>query len=380
MIDRCFDFATAAKASGRFIAGILCEFAPRELILAAGGVPVCLCGGSADTVLPAEQFLPSNLCPLIKSTFGYHATRSNPFLEMADLVVAETTCDGKKKMFELMGQSRPMAVLPLPHQPDAADALDRWTAELRRFKAMLADRFGPVTDESLAAAVGLMNRERALRRRLADLMAGDRPPLTGRQLLQFKSIISGIEDDLLQYERLLDLFALGGALPGSPRAMPGSNPVRVLITGVPMVHGAERVLELIEGCGAVVVCMENCTGLKPILDDVQPSRADLVQALAEKYLHLPCSVMSPNRRRFDSLRALARKFRPDCVVELVWQACLTYDIESCQVRQLCEDALGLPYLKITTDYSPGDSARLTARVEALFELVRSRTLSAQRKA
>ena len=62
----------------------------------------------------------------------------------------------------------------------------------------------------------------------------------------------------------------------------------------------------------------------------------------------------------------------DCVVELIWQACLTYDIESFHVRRLAEDELHLPYLKITTDYAPSDSARITARVEALSETVRAR--------
>jgi benzoyl-CoA reductase/2-hydroxyglutaryl-CoA dehydratase subunit BcrC/BadD/HgdB len=82
--------------------------------------------------------------------------------------------------------------------------------------------------------------------------------------------------------------------------------------------------------------------------------------------------MMPNRRRFESLRALVAKFRPQCVIELVWQACLTYDIESWQVRKLVEDELRLPYLKITTDYAPSDSARITARVEALLETARAR--------
>ena len=97
---------------------------------------------------------------------------------------------------------------------------------------------------------------------------------------------------------------------------------------MPIVHGAERVLELIEDAGAVVVAMENCTGLKPILDDVDVDEPDLLRAIARKYYHLPCSVMTPNTRRFETLRSLAAKFRPHCVIELVWQACLTYDIES----------------------------------------------------
>ena len=107
MIQHCYQHAQDAKAHGRPIVGILCEYTPRELILAAGGVPVCLCGGSAEMISPAEEHLPANLCPLIKSTYGYSVKQANPFLEMADLIVAETTCDGKKKMYELLARTRP---------------------------------------------------------------------------------------------------------------------------------------------------------------------------------------------------------------------------------------------------------------------------------
>ena len=135
MIDHCLDYAQAAKTAGRPVVGILCEYTPRELILAAGAVPVCLCGGAVETIFPAEEDLPSNLCPLIKSTYGYHVLKANPFLEMADLVVAETTCDGKKKMYELMAQSRPMFVLELPQKSDDPDAMRHWISQIRRLRA-----------------------------------------------------------------------------------------------------------------------------------------------------------------------------------------------------------------------------------------------------
>ncbi len=374
MTDHCYDFAERAKAEGRPIVGIMCEFTPREIIMAAGGVPVCLCGGSAATIPAAEQVLPANLCPLIKSTFGYHVTGKNPFLKWADLVVAETTCDGKKKMFELLGAAKPMYVLELPQKAEQADALEHWVLEMRKFHQYLATRFGvQISDEALVEAIQLMNRERGLRRQLADLMVADPPPLTGRQLLEFKSNISGIEEDLQQYERALERYGRTGDNHHAPRNTRRATPVRVLLTGVPLVHGAERVLELIENAGAVVVGMENCTGLKPILEDVDlESEPDPIRAIAIKYYHLPCSVMTPNPRRFETLRALAAKYRPRCVIELVWQACLTYDVESYHVRKLVEEELRLPYLKITTDYSPSDSARISARVEALFETTRAR--------
>ncbi len=376
MIDQCYDYAEAAKSAGRPIVGIMCEFTPREIILAAGGVPVCLCGGSAATIPAAEQYLPANLCPLIKSTFGYHVTGKNPFLNWSDLVVAETTCDGKKKMFELMGASKPMYVLELPQKAEEPDALEHWVLEMRNLRQHLATRFATeITEAKLIEAIQLMNRERGLRRQLADLMVLETPPLTGRQLLDFKSIISGVEADLQQYERALEHYGQANAkvTDHASRITNGTPPVRVLLTGVPLVHGAERVLELIEGSGAVVVCMENCTGLKPILEDVDlEAEPDPIRAIARKYYHLPCSVMTPNPRRFESLRALAAKFRPQCIIELVWQACLTYDVESWRVRKVVEEELRLPYLKITTDYSPSDSARITARVEALFEMVRAK--------
>ena len=379
MIDHCYDYAEAARAQGRPIVGIMCEFTPREIILAAGAVPVCLCGGSAATIPAAEQYLPANLCPLIKSTFGYHITGKNPFLNWADLIVAETTCDGKKKMFELLGASKPMYVLELPQKSENPDAFEHWVLELRKFQQFLAARFAiNITDQALSQAVELMNHERSLRRQLADLMMADPPPLTGRQLLDFKSNISGIEADLQQYESALQRYApaIAEAQIVNQKSQIGNitPPVRVLLTGVPLVHGAERVLELIEDCGAVVVCMENCTGLKPILEDVDlRAEPDPIRAIAQKYYHLPCSVMTPNPRRFESLRALTAKFRPQCVIELVWQACLTYDVESWKVRTLAEEELHLPYLKITTDYAPSDSLRITARVEALLETVRAKS-------
>jgi benzoyl-CoA reductase/2-hydroxyglutaryl-CoA dehydratase subunit BcrC/BadD/HgdB len=209
-----------------------------------------------------------------------------------------------------------------------------------------------------------MNRERQLRRQLAALLMRDPPPFTGRQLIEFKSIVSGNPADWEQYEAALAAFS-------EEKSQAPSKQLRVLLTGVPLVHGAERVLELIEAAGAVVVAMENCTGLKPILDDVDLSETDTLRAIARKYYHLPCSVMTPNTRRFETLRSLTAKFRPHCVIELVWQACLTYDLESVQVRQWVEQELQLPYLKITTDYSPSDSARISARVEALFETIRA---------
>jgi benzoyl-CoA reductase/2-hydroxyglutaryl-CoA dehydratase subunit BcrC/BadD/HgdB len=396
MIAHSKEHARAAQESGRPIVGIMCEYAPRELIMAAGAVPVCLCGGDAETIATAEQHLPATICPLIKSTYGYFLEKTNPFLEMADLVVAETTCDGKKKMFELMAEVRPTYMMALPQKENDPDAIEQWVGELRKLKSFLESRYAVEIDNGrLRSAIALMNRERGLRRELAGLMKSDTPPLTGRQLLELKSIISGQPADLEQYEAGLRLWKdqtafrqqttsstaaeaddTGANGQCSPYLVSSRSPrARVLLTGVPLVHGAERVMELIEAHGGLVVCQENCTGLKPILEDVDPEAADPIRALAEKYFHLPCSVKTPNAGRIESLRRLAKEYRAECVIELVWQGCLTYLVESFRVKRLAEDDLNMPYLRIETDYSPSDSARIAVRVEALVEMVLNRRQS-----
>ena len=366
MVKRCHAQVTAFHAQGAPIVGILCEYTPRELILAAGGWPVCLCGGDAGMIPEAEKTLPANLCPIVKSTFGYSANQANPFLQMASLVVAETTCDGKKKMYERLAERHPMHVLELPQKPDDPDARAHWLQELRKFRAALETRFHvSVTDEKLREAIRLMNRERRLRLALARTMRADALPLSGRELLDMKSLVACLPDDLAAYARIADF------LEHRPEAeRPARDNVRVLLTGVPVPHGAERILDLLEGDHATVVCQENCTGLKPIQEEVDEDAADPLAAIADFYLHLPCSVMTPNALRLERLERLATDYKAECVVELVWRCCLTYDVESGFTRDLA-GRLALPYLKIETDYSPNDDARLALRLGALYETVRA---------
>jgi predicted CoA-substrate-specific enzyme activase len=358
MVDNAIEYAEEAKAEGRKIVMMFCEFTPRELILAADAVPVCACGGSHEMAVAAERELPANLCPLIKSSYGFALEKANPIFEMSDLVVAETTCDGKKKMFERLEDFKPLHLLELPQKPDDEDAFRRWKRELAGLRRRLEELTAvAVTDERLRDAIRLMNRERRLRRELARLAGRG---LTGREVLDAKSLISGRPEDLEAYELIIDQARSLG-LPAGPRPA-------VLLTGVPAPHGAEKVLDIIEAAGATVIAQETCTGLKPLLEDVAEA-GDPLEAIARKYFHLPCSCMTPNARRFETIDRLIEEFRPGGVIDLVWHACLTYDVESIALKRHLETKHGLPYLKIVTDYSPSDGPQLRLRIEAFAAML-----------
>jgi len=257
--------------------------------------------------------------------------------------------------------------LELPQKPDTDQAFAHWLEELEMLRRELEIRFNvTISNADLEEAIKMMNRERALKRKLADLMMEEEPPLSGRELLDLKALVSCIPADMEQYEKALEV------LPGRRLNPPAGERIRVLLTGVPFPHMAERVLDIIESNGGLVVCQENCTGIKPVLEDVTEGSGDPLRAIAEKYFHLPCSVMTANEARLESLRALVDRYRPQAIIEIIWQACITYDVESYLVHDFVEKELKLPYLKIETDYSPSDSARIALRVEALFETIQNR--------
>jgi benzoyl-CoA reductase/2-hydroxyglutaryl-CoA dehydratase subunit BcrC/BadD/HgdB len=261
-----------------------------------------------------------------------------------------------------------MFVLELPQKADDPDAFRHWKAEIVKLKEYLEKEFDTkITDAKLKEAIKTMNRERYLRTKIAELAGGDVPLLSGMQVLMAKSLISGMPNDFRMYEKLISDIEEKNKCQKTVCI----NRPRILLTGVPMPHEAEKVMRIIEEAGGAVVVQESCTGLKP-LDLPIKEDSDPLEAIAEKYFHLPCSVMTPNRKRLELLDKLINQYKPQAVVDLVWQGCHTYNVESFLIQKYFEEKHHLPYLKLETDYSPSDSSQLKVRIQALLEIVKNR--------
>ena len=356
------------KEDGGKVAGTFCTFTPQEILDAAGISPVSLCGMSEETIPAAEAHLPKNMCPLIKSSYGFAVSDKCPYTYFSDIIVGETTCDGKKKMYELLGRMKDVYLLHLP-QGDRELALEQWTEEVRRFRGFLEDRFGEaISDEAIRKAARLRNQERACRRRLLELQKSDPPASTGYAIykaLEGAGFYFDVNEVCKELTRLADSLEADYAAGNRPAA-PGAK--RILITGCPIGGVLEKTVKAIEAAGGVVVCFENCTGIKAMLDDVDADAPDIVAAVAEKYLKIGCAVMTPDKRRMDLLRKLVPEYKVDGVVEIDLQACTAYAVESYTVRGLMEE-LNVPYMAIETDYSASDSGQLATRLEAFLEML-----------
>ena len=116
---------------------VYCSYVPTELIYAAGAVPVSLCATSEKPIAAAERDLPKNLCPLIKASYGHAITDTCPFFYFSDFIIGETTCDGKKKMFELLNNIKPTHVMHLPQNNLDPKAYHFWADEVKKIKVKL---------------------------------------------------------------------------------------------------------------------------------------------------------------------------------------------------------------------------------------------------
>ena len=355
-----------ARQAGGKVVGQYCIYSPLEIALAAGAVPVSLCGTKNDSIPSAESILPRSLCPLIKSSFGFALEDSCPYLAASDIVVADTTCDGKKKMFELLAERKPMFMLQLP-QIQNAPALEYWKGQYESLMRHLEQLFGVVIGEKeLRAAIAKANRFRRALKSVLDLAKKKPSPLSGMELMEIAHRASFVPDWDKATELLEDIAREVGASTESPFS---ASAPRVLLTGVPVGLGSHKVVKLLEDCGASVVCLDNCSCYKKVRLMIDEN-ADPLTALASRYLDMPCAVMSPNPNRYAYLEELASEFGVDAVVDLTWQGCQTYDVESWSVKKFVREKLHLPFLQIVTDYSPADTEQLKVRAEAFLEMLR----------
>lgn len=355
------------KDQGIPVVGSYCTYFPQEIAMAMGAATVSLCSTSDETIAEAEKDLPKNLCPLIKSSYGFAKTDKCPFFYFSDVVVGETTCDGKKKMYELMSEFKDTFVMELPNS-QSENSLKLWKKEIIRFKEYLEKKFDvEITEEQIREAVKVNNEARRSLKKLYEVMRHDPAPISGYDLFKvlygstFKFDRKQIPDEVnALVDKIEKEYAEGKMQEKKPR---------ILITGCPIGGATEKVIRAVEDNGGIVVTYENCSGAKSIDKLVDENNPDVYDAIARRYLNIGCSVMTPNPNRFELLGRLIDEYQVDGVVEMTLQACHTYNVETLSVRRFVNEEKHIPYINVETDYSQADIGQLNTRITAFIEML-----------
>lgn len=361
------------KKEGRKIIGSYCVFVPEEIVLACNATLVGLCAGADFEVDEVENLLPGTTCALIKSTFGFKLGKVCPYLECADMVVGENTCDGKKKAYETLGDLIPnLYVMDLP-QMKTETGRSLLKTEYNRFREALENLTGVAVEaENLKLSIEIVNEKRKAIQRLAQLRKYEPCPISGLDALlanqvyfydnpvRFTASVNKICDEL--EERIKNKFGV----------FPNSTP-RILISGCPMAVPNWKLPWIVESSGAIIVGEESCVGergTRNLTESEDDSVDALMDNIVDRYFKVDCAVFTPNQSRLDHIIEMVDTYNADGVIHYGLQFCQPYSIESLAVEKVLKSKK-IPTLRIETDYSTEDVGQLQTRVEAFVELLNS---------
>ncbi len=368
MRQKSFMAAYELKQKNIPFVGTFCTYFPQEIAMAMGACVVGLCSTSDETIPDAEKDLPRNLCPLIKSSYGFAKTDTCPYFYFSDLIVGETTCDGKKKMYEYLGQFKPVYTMELPNS-QSPEGLELWTKEIIKLKEKLESHFETtITDEAVREQVKVMNEVRRAMKEFYALTKVEPVPILGQNLF---SVLYGSSFRFNKVKLPDEIRAVVAKVKAEYAQNPNKYPKapRILVTGCPIGGGASKCVKAIEDNGGHVVVFENCSGAKSFDKLVDEDAPDIYRAIAERYLSIGCSVMTPNPNRLELLGRLIDEYRVDAVVEITLQACHTYNVETLGIKRFVNEVKGIPYMAVETDYSTADIGQLNTRMAAFIEML-----------
>lgn len=360
-----------AQKQGKKVVGSFCIHVPDEVVIAAGAIPTGLCSGSQFWVPGGEKVLPTATCPLIKASLGARFDRTCPFFRIADLFVGETTCDGKKKAWEILAEDAPMYIMDIPQLKRERD-FKHWEEEIRGYMERLEELTGnKITEESLHKAIVIVNNKRRALQRLNNFRKEKNVPISGVDVLLIHQI--AFFDDPERFTTMvnklcdeLDERVKNGV------SVYEEGAKRILLTGTPLSIPNWKLHHIIETLGASIVGEEMCTGLRyceNLVDEEATDMDTMVENLARRYLgHINCACFTPNMERIDDIKRLVKEYNADGVIDVNLKFCNLYDVEGLKVeKSLRED--NIPVIGIETDYTDEDAEQLKTRIGAFIEIL-----------
>lgn len=356
-----------SRENGKKVVGTFCVFVPDEVIMAAGAIGVGLCSGSQFWIEDGEKVLPRNVCPLVKALVGAKVSRTCPYFQSCDMIVGETTCDGKKKAWEILDEYMPVHVMELP-QMKREKNVEQWQDEIKLFIKRMEELTGnKITVEKLKEGIRLANRKRTALKRLYDLRKNTPSPISGLDALLVSQIafVDDCERFIEKTEELCDELEKRVGKSNSKKKK------RILVTGTPMAVPNWKLHSIVEGLDAEIVVEETCTGTRYFENQVSAEGETidhLIKNMAGRYMNINCACFSPNKGRVEDIMQYAEDYDIDGVIYYNLSFCHTYAIEYKGVETTLKEN-NIPILNIETDYSEEDTGQIKTRVEAFLEMI-----------
>jgi benzoyl-CoA reductase/2-hydroxyglutaryl-CoA dehydratase subunit BcrC/BadD/HgdB len=289
---------------------------------------------------------------------GFKLAGVCPYVEACDLVIGETTCDGKTKAYEIFSEYKPTFVLEVPHMKNENDK-QLWRNEIGRLADKIEELTGKkITADSLKKGVEIANAKRKALHRLNQLRSADPAPISGLDSLLINQV--QFYDDPVRFA--IKINEICDELESRIAKKDGVTPagtLRLLFSGCPMAAPNWKIPFIIEKSGAVIVGEESCVGERGTRNLVDlkgaKTREEILDRIAQRYLGIDCAVFTPNPDRVNHILEMTRKYKADGVVSYEIQFCTPYTMEGGAVRRAMNKE-NIPFLRGCAEISSHSGA------------------------
>jgi benzoyl-CoA reductase/2-hydroxyglutaryl-CoA dehydratase subunit BcrC/BadD/HgdB len=354
---------------------------PPELILASGAMNVKLCSGSYTAFSIGDDIVPRDACPLIKAVAGSESIGGVPLYENCSLMIVPISCDCKKKLASMLTSYAPVHIMPVPSARDDDSSIERFLEELYELIPVLEETTGnKITYASLARAKDTVGRAQYQFSRFLRFKRANPPVIRGTHAMALMNALSYMPPEewtsaLAALNAELERRRGGGEYVGK-KAQP-----RIMITGSPVMFPNIKVPLLIDEMGGALVADETCMGDRFLYDPLavtDDSFDGIMRAMANRYIRpCTCPTFSNSKQRIYRIKQMIKDSAVEGVVYHVLRGCLVYDFE----YQMMEEELGklgIPVIRVESDYNEEDIEQLRIRIEAFVELLKLKSQGVKR--
>jgi benzoyl-CoA reductase/2-hydroxyglutaryl-CoA dehydratase subunit BcrC/BadD/HgdB len=364
---RLTDLEKARQAGQRVIGYTPGGYLPEELVLASDAIPVgFIRGGDHSMVELSEKYICHWIDTFCRAQIGYGISRKDPYYNVIDLLVVPMTDNHIRAVMDVLDYNTDLNIFPfgVPHTKDNL-AINYYRHGINKLKKKLEEFTGnSITEHGLMEAIQLCNREKELFREISLMRKSGEVPIRSSEFVSLnhgsfiadKRVMVNILEDLVK--ELKD------------RAMLKGHP-RILLTGSTLAMGDNKVLDLTERVGGIIVCEEFAEGIRPYWSSVIPV-GDLTEAIVDGYFirRIPPGWFRPGKERLDFLVKLAKEFKVDGVIWYNLMYRESYKLESYYFPKILEREAGLPMLTLESDYDAAETGQMETKIETFIESLR----------
>ena len=365
--------ARELKNQGQKVIAYLCSLVPVEIITAAGCVPFRIRGDVHEPITKGDTNLETIACPFLRSCFDVSLKGRYDF---SDGLIIPHACDSMARTYSTWRYSLELPYshfINVPHTITES-SMEFFIAELNTFRKSLGRFVGKeISDDDLAQAIDLYNKNRDKAKALYELRKQDPPLVSGAELATILTV--GMSLPVTESNELFDEVL--EKLTQRNKA-PYAKAPRILIDGA-CVDNIDFI-KLIEDSGANVVADSLCIGTR----DYWPHtdiEGDPMKALAHRYLDkINCprtyrekvgeTYQEDLASRFGDIGFLSKEFNVDGVILYIYKYCDPFGFEV-PARKAYLDSINMPVLYLEDEYSAGTIGRLRTRIQAFLEMIGS---------